>query len=289
MRSFIVSVLVLLCGFSVPLFQVVQLSRQNGLYSYIVLIPFVSLFLIWQQRDRLDGSPGPGCRGLAWLFLSAGLGFLAWYLLLLFDPGAVPEQNVLALAMYALVLLIAGAACLFLNRKTLGVLGFPLGFLIFLAPFPVFVETALEHLLQRGSAVAAHALFQVVGTPVLRTGTFFRLPGFSLEVAPECSGINSTVALLVTSLVAGQIFIRSPWKRAILALLVVPIALLRNGLRVFTIGELCVHVGPEMIDSYIHHHGGPIFFALSLVPFSLILFFLVRSERLRRPARQSAT
>jgi hypothetical protein len=29
-----------------------------------------------------------------------------------------------------------------------------------------------------------------------------------------------------------------------------------------------------MIDSPIHHHGGPIFFALSLVPFFLLLFFM---------------
>ena len=289
MRPFLVSVVVLLCAFSLPLFQVVRLSLHNGLYSYIVLIPCVSLFLAWQRRDSFDLSPDPGNRTLAWLFAAAGLSFLGWYLLHLLDSGAAPQQDALALAMYSLVLLVAAAACLFLNPKTLGQLGFPLGFLIFLAPFPVFVETALEHLLQHGSAFVAHGMFQTVGTPVLRTATFFRLPGFSMEVAPECSGINSTVALLVTSLVAGQIFIRSSWKRATLALVVIPIALLRNGLRVFTIGELCVHVGPEMIDSYIHHHGGPIFFALSLVPFSLVLFFLVRSERPRPSATKSAT
>jgi len=40
-----------------------------------------------------------------------------------------------------------------------------------------------------------------------------------------------------------------------------------------------VHVSPDMIDSFIHHHGGPIFFTLSLIPFFLLLFLLVRSER----------
>jgi exosortase/archaeosortase family protein len=54
---------------------------------------------------------------------------------------------------------------------------------------------------------------------------------------------------------------------------------LRNGFRIFTIGELCVHIGPEMIDSPIHHKGGPLFFALSLIPFFILLTWLHRSER----------
>jgi exosortase/archaeosortase family protein len=60
----------------------------------------------------------------------------------------------------------------------------------------------------------------------------------------------------------------------VLCLAVIPLALLRNGFRVFVIGELCVHVGPQMINSPIHHHGGPLFFVLSLPPFFLLLYFL---------------
>jgi hypothetical protein len=52
------------------------------------------------------------------------------------------------------------------------------------------------------------------------------------------------------------------------------LAILRNGFRVFVIGELCVHVSPSMIDSPIHRKGGPIFFALSLIPFFLFLVLL---------------
>ncbi len=64
-----------------------------------------------------------------------------------------------------------------------------------------------------------------------------------------------------------------------MTLAVIPLAVLRNGFRVFTIGELCVHIGPQMIDSPIHHQGGPLFFILSLVPFLLLLYLLIRSER----------
>jgi exosortase/archaeosortase family protein len=80
---------------------------------------------------------------------------------------------------------------------------------------------------------------------------------------------------------AGYFFLRSPISRVVLAVAVVPIALLRNGFRIFTIGELCVHISPDMIHSYIHTHGGPLFFALSLVPFFALLVGLIRLERKR--------
>jgi len=49
--------------------------------------------------------------------------------------------------------------------------------------------------------------------------------------------------------------------------------------RIFVLGELCTHIGPQMIDSPVHHHGGPLFFALSLLPFFLLLYLLKKSER----------
>ena len=60
---------------------------------------------------------------------------------------------------------------------------------------------------------------------------------------------------------------------------VIPLGILRNGFRVFVIGMLCVYVGPHMIDSPIHHRGGPVFFTLSLVPLFLLLWWLRRGEQ----------
>jgi hypothetical protein len=41
---------------------------------------------------------------------------------------------------------------------------------------------------------------------------------------------------------------------------------------------LCVYYSPDMIDSVIHHRGGPIFFVLSLGPLFALLWWLRRGE-----------
>ena len=286
LNKFRVAVVILLVGFSLPFYQVAKFCLSGELYSYILLIPFVSLYFAWLQRDQLKNSGATLPPLAAALALAAGTGCVVMALLLTASYGS---QDQLAVLMYAFVLLLTGTCFLFLPRSTVRQLAFPLGFLVFLAPMPVFMEKALQSFLQHGSAIVADGLFQLAGTPVYRDGTIFRLPGFSMQVARECSGINSTVALFVTSIVTGRLLLSSPLLRFLLTLAVIPIALVRNGVRVVTIGELCVHVGPEMIDSYIHHHGGPIFFALSLIPFFLLVLLLVKIDRRPTPPLHSAT
>jgi len=63
-----------------------------------------------------------------------------------------------------------------------------------------------------------------------------------------------------------------------LVAVVIPLGILRNGFRIFVIGALCVHFGPQMINSPIHRRGGPLFFALSLIPLFLLLWWLRRGD-----------
>ena len=281
-RRFGALIALLSLGFCVPLYQVARFALQSNLYSHVLLVPAISAYLIWIRRDQLveQGQPLLSVWGI--VAAIAGLALTAVYLGLP-SVSAREIQNALSAAMYSFVTLTGAAALLLFGRQTLKVIAFPLVFLVFLAPFPISVEETFEGFLQQYSALTAHGMFAATGMPVFRDGTYFRLPGFSMYVAPECSGIHSTIALFLTSLVAGQLLLRSPWRRTILAAVVLPIALVRNGLRVFVIGELCVRIGPEMIDSFIHHHGGPIFFAISLIPFSLVLLWLVKGDRRVHP------
>jgi exosortase C (VPDSG-CTERM-specific) len=279
LRKFLKSGLLLVLCFSLPLGLDMVFALKSELFSYIVLVPFISAYLAWIARDGFYPAGAPVHPLWAAILWVVGLAMLALAAQQFFSAGRSATVDYLAPAMYSFSLLLAGSACFFLGRRTLRVFAFPLGFLAFLAPLPRAVENGLEALLQNASSAVAQAFFEIAGMPVYRVGTYFQLPGFNMQVAPECSGIHSTVALFLTSLVAGQLFLRSPWKRTVLALIVLPLALVRNGFRVFVIGELCVQVGPHMIDSWIHHRGGPVFFALSLVPFTLILYGLHRSER----------
>jgi exosortase/archaeosortase family protein len=110
-------------------------------------------------------------------------------------------------------------------------------------------------------------------------GLDFKLATLPIRVAQECSGYNSSYVLFIVSILAGYMFLKSPWKRAILTFAVIPLAIVRNGFRITTIAYLCTNVGPHMIHHPIHRSGGPIFFALSLIPFLALVWWLRRSER----------
>jgi exosortase/archaeosortase family protein len=142
--------------------------------------------------------------------------------------------------------------------------------------------------LQYGLAQIASWLFRVSGTPAVCNGIVLELPaGLILRVAPECSGLNSTLALFVTSLLASHLFLHTLVSRALLSVFVIPLAILRNGFRIFVIGQLCVHIGPEMITSDIHRHGGPVFFVLSLIPLFAVLVFLRKANPQENAGRLS--
>jgi exosortase C (VPDSG-CTERM-specific) len=256
----------------------VRFSLGNDLYSHVILIPLVSAYLVWQIRGTFTPGSAP-LRALATLPTSLGAVCLG---LLWFDrPTAA--QDAMALTGAAYVCFAWTAALALVGRDTLRKTVFPLAFLLAMVPFPTAVESAIETFLQHGSAACAYAMFQLAGTTLYRNDLIFHLPGITLEVAPQCSGIRSSLVLLITSLVGGYLFLRSPVRRTILSLAVIPLALVRNGFRVFVLGELCVEVGPHMIDSAIHHRGGPIFFALSLIPFMGLVWLLMRGERKKTP------
>ena len=167
---------------------------------------------------------------------------------------------------------------LFLGNKWAHSAIFPLFFLAFMIPLPEAAVDLLENASKEASAEVANWLFLISGTPVLRTGTLFQLPGITITVAKECSGIRSSLVLVITSLLAANMFLRTTWRRALLVAAVIPLGLLRNGFRILVISLLCVHIGPEMIHSLIHRRGGPLFFALSLVPLFAMLWLFRRQE-----------
>jgi exosortase C (VPDSG-CTERM-specific) len=270
--------LVILFGaFALPLREFVTYARHSDVHSYVLLIPFVTAYLIyirWKQLSRELSSSW----GYALLLAAAGTGALLASLHFT-ELGQNDYMTLLALSFVCFV--IAGTF-LFLGSKWARSAMFPLFFLAFMIPLPEAAVDFLENASKEASAEVANWLFVISGTPALRTGTVFQLPGISIMVAKECSGIRSSLVLVITSLLAANMFLRTTWRRALLVGAVIPLGLLRNGLRILVISLLCVHIGPEMINSVIHRRGGPVFFALSLVPLFAMLWLFRRQELKRQ-------
>jgi exosortase C (VPDSG-CTERM-specific) len=272
-------------AFAKPLLGLTRFALGSELYSYVALVPLMSIYLLWQKRNDLLGCRvGP----VAWdaaIPVLAGLGLLVAYQVMVVKGWTPTEGDYLSITIASFVSCVIAGFLFFFGRDILRTAAFPIGFLIFMVPLPTLFTDWLEQFLQHSSADAASVLLSLSGATVFREGSVFHLPGITIEVAKECSGIHSTLVLFVTSLLAGHLFLRSPWKQAALALVVIPLGIVRNGIRIFTISWLCVHVDPAMIDSPIHHRGGPIFFALSLVPFLALLLVLRKSEGWRKTVR----
>jgi exosortase C (VPDSG-CTERM-specific) len=268
-------IVALTVAFGQPLTRLMLHAAQSDLYSYIPLVPLVAGYLLFIRRRSLETAYRTSIGGaviLGGIGVAALAASTAWRASLSVNDG-------LALMALAYVSVVAAGGFLFLGSKSMAAAAFPIAFLIFLIPLPDAAVIALERASVLASTDVSAFLFRITGTPLVRDGEVFMLPGIVLKVAQECSGIRSSWVLLITSLLASHLFLKSPWRRIVLVAFVIPLAIVRNGFRILVIGLLCVHIGPHMIDSTIHRRGGPLFFVLSLGPLFLFLVWLKRQER----------
>jgi len=269
---------VLCLAFYVPLVDLFSYALCESLYSHVILIPFVSLYLLHSRRKALplNSQPSPFIA----LVLCLVAAMAPFILRLAETQGLTPaHDDYLCLAMFSFVTFIVGAVFLAAGGTWFRAAAFPVLFLYFLMPMPVLIRDGFDIVLQRASAITLLGLLKLTGTPVFREGMVFSLPGLTVEVAKECSGIRSSLVLLITALVAGDMFLRSGRRKVVLALSFFPIAALRNAVRILAVSLLTIHVDPGVIKGPLHRQGGPPFFVLSLIPLFVILVLLRKSER----------
>jgi exosortase C (VPDSG-CTERM-specific) len=267
----------LLGVFAQPLLALINYAAGSDLYSYILLIPLVSAYLLYLRRDQLPKDYVVD-RPLAMVFLAAGFGVLAFRYWLHFVGQSPAKADDLALETVSFLCILAAGGFFFFGRVWMQAAAFPLAYLIFMVPMPDSMREGLELASKTASAEVANFLFHLTGIPFLRAGPVFQLPNITIEVAQECSGIRSSWVLLMTSILAANLFLKTSWRRIVLVAFVIPLGILRNGFRILVIGMLCVNIGPQMIHSIIHRRGGPFFFVISLIPFLLLLWWLHTNE-----------
>jgi exosortase len=125
----------------------------------------------------------------------------------------------------------------------------------------------------------------LAGIPVEQRGLLVHIPGLTLEVAPECSSIRSSLLLLVTTMVLAQLLLRSFWRKALAIAVAIPLSIAKNGLRIFALAVLATRVDPAFLDGNFHRHGGIIFFLIALAAIFLLLWILRRSEDKKLPIK----
>jgi exosortase len=256
-----------------PLVTLFSLTQQQEHYSHIVLIPGLSLYVLFLDRKAIlasrEWSPWLGS-------LVIGMGALGYWRA---DPATFAADQlsmmILALVVMCWGIFVSGFG-ITLSRKV----SFGLLVLLFMVPLPSFLLDAVIGFLQRCSAEATAVLFSVLGVPVFRQGFLFSLSNFTIHVAEECSGIRSFLSLFITSLVAGHFFLRSVWSKTGLVAVVVPLAIVKNAFRIVGLSLLANYVDPTFItDSVWHRRGGIPLFLLSLVVLFSLVWLLRRSER----------
>jgi exosortase C (VPDSG-CTERM-specific) len=286
--SGLIFAIVLLSVFAQPLLALMNHAARSQLFSYILLIPFVSAYLLYIRRDQLPKNYIADLP-IAGVFLAVGLGVLAFTYGSDFAGRAASDNDRLALLTLSFLCCLAAGGFFFFGRAWMQAAAFPLGYLIFMVPMPDAMVDALETASKSAAAEVANLFFNLSGTPFLREGPIFQLPNITIEVAQECSGIRSSWVLFMTSILAANLFLKTQWRRFVLIAFVIPLGILRNGFRILVIGLLCINIGPQMIHSLIHRRGGPVFFVLSLIPFLLVLWWLRRGDvRARQPEQRKA-
>jgi exosortase len=172
---------------------------------------------------------------------------------------------------------IAGFA-FFFGRTAFSQARFPLAFLLLAIPIPDFFLDKAIYLLQKGSAEIAAILFDWSGVPVLREGFVFHLAHVNIEVARECSGIRSSLALLILAILVAYFYLKTFWKQVVLVAAGLFVMILKNGVRIVTLTLLASYVDPGFLYGRLHHQGGVFFFLLGLLMLAPLLWFLERSE-----------
>jgi len=257
-----------------PLRDLISLAWSSDTDSHMLLIPFISISLLCLFRSVIFQNGRPSWQAFGALF-SVGL---LMYLLFRRFGNVLPERYSLEIAVLSLCCFLFAGFMLFYGAESFRAGLFPLLLLLLTVPLPGFLIDRLIWWLQLGSAQVTTWIFYITHTPVLREGLVFSVPGVTIEIAKECSGIRSTIGLMITCLLAGYLLLRTGVTRLALLLAALPVLIVKNGIRIATLTILSIHVDPGFLFGRLHKDGGFVFFAIGLLILTPVLLWLHKIE-----------
>lgn len=258
-----------------PLRSLMSAGRSDY-YSHILLIPFVSAYFLFLERKKILPATGYSWKAGAPV-IAAGL--LA-YVLALWQKEWLGVNDFASLTTAASIVVLWGGFVLLYGPRSFSAGRFPLLFLLFAIPIPAFLLDRFIYVLQVGSTEVTQRLFDLTGTTYFRDGFTYQLANINIEVAKECSGIRSTLALIISCVVAGHLFLKSGWRQLILLIAILPITIFKNAVRITALSLLAIYVDTRFITgSWLHHSGGIVFYIPSLGLLGVVLWWLSKGEK----------
>ncbi|MFT5722819.1 MAG: exosortase A [Motiliproteus sp.] len=193
---------------------------RSETFAHGMLVPFISLWLIWRNRHRLRCIP----LGSSWLAVAAiAVGGLVWLIGIATDIAVLHQ-----LAAVGLMLVLVPAL---LGWPLSQALLFPLLYLLFMVPLGEELTPALQ---QITADITVQAL-RMSGIPVYMNGLFIEIPTGRFEVAQACSGIRYLIASLAVGTLYAYLTYQTYAKRLIFIIAALLVPILANGLRAYGI------------------------------------------------------
>jgi exosortase len=224
-------------------------------YSHGFLVPFICGYIVWVNRERLRGlsfSPAYAV-GTVLIILSV----------LLHLAGTIGAEDYLP--RFSFPLMLSGLTLFFGGWRWLRVLALPIWFFLLAIPIPTVVFNQITFPLQLIASDYATWVIHKFGIPAVRMGNQIELANMTLQVVEACSGIRSLMTLATLGVTWAYFGEKIWWRRAIIVLSVVPIAILANAARVAGTGILAYHYGPQAAEGFMHTFSGWLIFVVALL------------------------
>ena len=212
---------------------------KESYYSHGILIPAISLFLIWLNKKKLKTIPIGSC-------LPGYLVILAAIIVIIFSTLV----NSLTITGLTFPLLLAGMVMVVLGRHLARQLAFPIGYLYFMCTLPGTILTIVSFRIQMLSTMGATLLLKALTFDASREGTMIIMPNLPVYVGPACSGFRMSVTLVAITVLLLYITEGSRWGRAALFFSTLPVAVFVNSVRIALVSIVGEYQGSESMQFF---------------------------------------
>jgi exosortase D (VPLPA-CTERM-specific) len=240
-------------------------------YSHSYLVPFIVLYLVWEKRKPLATVQSR----LSWSgLIPFALGIALFWL---GDLGG--EFYTLYVSFW---LVVVALLWIHLGWQKIKTIWFALIMVFAAFPFPNFVNTRAILRLKLISSQLGVWMLHTYGMSAYREGNVIDLGFTQLQVVDACSGLRYILPLMVLSVLLAYWFRAHWWKRIILFLSAIPLAIFVNAFRIALTGILYSVFGAAVAEGFFHGFSGWLIF-LFCIPILLLEMWILR----RLPPRRS--